>query len=297
MKEFVAAGIQMAVNLENVEATIDRAVVLLKEARETCGASLAVYPESITTGFNPGESAREFYGRLDGIPGKMTWRIQEAAKDIGISVVWPLYEKGEKEGVIYNSAALFDHRGELAGVYRKTHPFPTERLEAGGWTTPGHETVICELPFAKVGLIICYDGDFPELSRVLALKGAEVIVRPSALLRSYEIWELTNCARAYDNHVYFVAVNAIGQDRGGAYYFGHSMIVSPIGQKLALARAGEEIVYARLSADPLKYVTYGTKSPMLFDHLEDRNLKAYEGIMSKGRSSFEPSRRIPYQNG
>ena len=77
-------------------------------------------------------------------------------------------------------------------------------------------------------MTICYDGDFPELYRAEAIMGAEVICRPSALLRSFEIWELTNRARAYDNHVYIVACNAVGPDAGGNYYFGHSMIVDPI---------------------------------------------------------------------
>ena len=66
--------------------------------------------------------------------------------------------------------------------------------------------------------------------------GAEVIVRPSALLRSFEIWDLTDRARAYDNHVYIVACNAVGADAGANYYFGHSMIVDPIAHSLAQAR-------------------------------------------------------------
>jgi predicted amidohydrolase len=86
--------------------------------------------------------------------------------------------------------------------------------------------VVVETPLANIGLSICYDGDFPELFRAEAIMGAEVIARPSALLRSFEIWELTNRARAYDNHVYIVACNGVGPDAGGNYYFGHSMIVT-----------------------------------------------------------------------
>jgi beta-ureidopropionase len=294
MKEFVVAGIQMSVDPDDAKATIRKALEFMKIACEDHGANLVVFPESVTTGFTPGIPVRDFYRKLDSIPGALTESIQKAAQRFGVCVLWPTYERGPEEGIIYNSAALFDVRGELLGIYRKTHPFPTERLEGGGWTTPGTETVVCETPWAKIGIIICYDGDFPELSRVLALKGAEVILRPSALLRSYEIWELTNLARAYDNHVYMVAVNAVGQDKGGSYYFGHSMIVSPIAQKLALGRGGEEIISARLDPDPIKYVSYGTHSPMIFDHLQDRNVKAYEGILKEGKSPFEPSRRIPY---
>jgi predicted amidohydrolase len=140
---------------------------------------------------------------------------------------------------------------------------------------------------------ICYDGDFPELFRAEALLGAEVILRPSALLRSFEIWELTNRARAYDNHVYMVACNAVGPDAGNNYYFGHSMIVDPISHKLAQGRGTEEVIFAELDPDPIKRITYGSASPMIFDHLEDRNLDAYRDILRPGSSRFQPARRLP----
>ena len=296
MKEFTAAGIQIAYDPDNKERLVKKAIEYLRRARGDHGADLAVFPESITTGFDPGMSAADFYRELDGIPGRDTEAVQEAARELGICVLWPIYEKGP-EGVIYNSAALFDASGNLAAKYRKTHPFPTERLEGGGWTTPGTEITVCQLPFAKVGIIICYDGDFPELSRALALEGAEVILRPSALLRSSEIWEMSTRARSYDNHVYMVSVNALGRDRGGSFCFGHSMIVSPIGQITALGRCGEEIVYSTLNPDPIKTISYGTDTPQKFDHLEDRNVESYRTILKEGRSPFEPSLRIPYRAG
>ena len=124
--------------------------------------------------------------------------------------------------------------------------------------------------------------------------GAEVICRPSALMRSYEIWEMTNKARAYDNHVYMLACNAIGPGGGGNYHYGHSMIVSPIAQVLGLARGTEEILAVELDPDPIKRITYGTNTPMNFDHLQDRNLAAYANILTPARSRFEPARRIAF---
>lgn len=294
MKKFTAAGIQIAYNPDNPDKVIAKAKEYLKKAKFEHDAALAVFPESITTGFAPGMPAEKFYLELDTIPGRFTEEIQKTAQELDMCILWPIYEKGPN-GIIYNSAALFDNKGELAANYRKTHPFPTERLEGGGWTTPGTEIVTCQLPFAKVGIIICYDGDFPELSRAIALEGAEVILRPSALMRSFEIWELTNRARAYDNHVYMVSVNALGQDRGGSFCFGHSMIVNPIGQIIALARCSEEIVYAELSPEPIKHISYGIDSPQIFDHIEDRNVSVYNSILREGKSPFEPSRRIPYK--
>jgi predicted amidohydrolase len=293
MQRFTIACAQFAITPMAVRQNVEKAVAWVERAVRETDAQLVVLPETVTTGFTPNCPAEELWEHVDTLPGQMTEPVAEAARGLGVYIVFPTYERGPERGVVYNSAALFGPDGELLDVYHKTHLFPTERLSGGGWSTPGHEPVVVETPLANIGLTICYDGDFPELYRSEAIRGAEVIVRPAALLRSFEIWETTNRARAYDNHVYIAACNAIGPDAGGNYYFGHSMIVSPIAQVLALARGTEEIIAAELDPDPIKYVTYGAPTPMIFDHLEDRNLAAYEGILTPARSRFEPARRIP----
>ncbi|KAB3532095.1 carbon-nitrogen hydrolase family protein [Alkaliphilus serpentinus] len=295
MKEHIAACVQIAVEPNDINYNIDKCCHWLERAVKDYEAELVVFPESITTGFSPAMPSEEFYELLKPVPGDHTVRIQKLAAELGVHVIFPLYERGKEKGVIYNSSILIDDDGEILGNYHKTHPFPTERIEGGGWTTPGNHTVVVETKLGKIGMIICYDGDFPELVRVLALKGAEIVTRPSALLRSFEIWEFVNKARAYDNHVYMLAANSIGPDAGKNYYFGHSMIISPIGQTLALARGTEEIIAAKLDPNPIRYISYGTKSPMIFDHLEDRNVKVYGEILTEGKSGFEPSKRIPYK--
>jgi predicted amidohydrolase len=195
--------------------------------------------------------------------------------------------------VVYNSAILIGPDGDIIGIYDKTHPAPWERRDAGGWATVGTHADVFETALGSLGMIICYDGDFPELSRLLAVKGVEVIVRASALQRSYDIWYITNAARAYDNHVYVVASNLVGPDARGNYGFGHSMIVNPIAWRLAQARGTEEVIAAKLDPDPLRYITWGSKSLQTFDHLEDRNLKLYEEILKEARSRFEPGKRFP----
>jgi predicted amidohydrolase len=224
---------------------------------------------------------------VDDVPGHTTQAIQEACRELKTHVVWPTYRRGPERGTIYNSAILIGPDGEIIGIYDKTHPFPLERDSLGGWVTPGDRADVFETELGTIGMIICYDGDFPELNRLLAVQGAEIIARPSALLRSFDIWQMTNCARAYDNHVYVVATNSVGPDAGGSYYFGHSMIVNPIAWRLAQARGGEEIIAAKLDSDPLRYVTWGSKSPQIFDHLADRNIELYEGILKKASSRFE----------
>jgi beta-ureidopropionase len=294
MKRFIASCVQIAVTPNAVKENLEKVETWLEMAVRQHRAELVVFPETVTTGFSPDLSAEELWDLVDAIPGSVTTPIARAARDLGVHVVLPTYERGPQRGTVFNSAALIDPGGEIVGLYRKTHLFPSERLSGGGWSTPGRQAPVFETELGVIGTMICYDGDFPELARVLAIQGAEIVVRPSALLRSFEIWDVTNRARAYDNHVYVVATNAVGPDAADNYYFGHSMIVSPIAQKLAQARGTEEIIAVELDPDPIKYVTYGARSPMIFDHLEDRNLEVYADILKPAKSAFEPARRIKY---
>ncbi len=295
MKKFVATGIQIAPILNDIPATIEKCLAYIERAVHEYHADLIVFPETVTTGFATGWDPDELYDKIDAIPGNLTSAVQKSARALKVHVVWPTYSRGDRPGIVYNSAALIDDRGEILGIYHKTHPFPTERIEGGGWTTPGHEIKSFQTPLGRIGIMICYEGDFPEIARIHAIQGAEILVRPSALLRSFDIWDLTNRARAYDNHVYVVGVNIVGPDAGGNYYFGHSMIVDPIAHRLAQARGTEEIIYAELNPNPLRYVTWGSKSPMTFDHLEDRNIHLYGDLLKEAKSPFDPSERIPYK--
>jgi predicted amidohydrolase len=179
----------------------------------------------------------------------------------------------------------------VLGVYRKTHPFGSEDARRGGWVTPGADVCVVDTALGRVGMAICFDGDFPELWRIQAVRGAEVICRPSALLRSADIWELTTRARAYDNHVYVVAANAVGADPAGVLYFGNSMIVTPIAEVVARAATQESWVAARL--DPgaaMASLTPGSSVPQSFDHLAERNLELYDkhaaDLLGPARTSF-----------
>lgn len=293
MRSFVAAAVQFAVEPMDVKENLSRAEMWVDRCVKESQAELVVLPESFTTGFTPLGDAKDLWDAVSEIPGPLTDRGVQWAQKMGIHLVFPTYERGSERGVVYNSAVLIGPSGIL-GVYRKTHPFPTERLEGGGWTTPGHEPLCVKTELGNIGIVICYDGDFPELARVTTLMGAEVICRPSAFMRTFDHWEITNRARAYDNHVYWVATNSVGRDASGAYFFGGSMIVHPSAMKLAQARASDEYVWARLDPDPIRRVLPNSSAEQWFDHVEDRNLRSYRGILEEGRCPFEPARRIPY---
>ncbi len=279
MRAFTAAALQVApvpgpLTAESIKTNLDRCVEWVERCVTATGAELVVLPETASTGFITGLSAEQLWDLVADIPGPLTDPLAECARRLGVHIVYGTYERGPERGVVYNAAVLFLPSGEIGGVYRKTHPFCGERRDQGGWVTPGVDPVVVDTDLGRIGMIICFDGDFPELARAEALMGAEVICRPSALLRSADIWELTTRARAYDNHVFVVAANATGTDPGGTLYFGNSLIVTPIAEVVARAATHECWVTARL--DPqraLSSLTPGSSVRQGFDHLADRNLE------------------------
>ncbi|GAA2739729.1 carbon-nitrogen hydrolase family protein [Pedococcus aerophilus] len=278
MRAFTAAAVQIApvagpLSPEVVRKNLDRCVDFTRRCVDATGAELVVLPETVTTGFTPDCSTEELWDLVSEIPGPVTEPVQQVARDLGVHVCVGTYERGPERGTVYNASVLIAPDGEVVGVYRKTHPFCTEHVDGGGWVTPGDTVTVIDTALGKIGMIVCFDGDYPELSRIQAVQGAEVILRPSALLRSADIWELTSRARAYDNHVFVVGANATGVDAAGVLYFGNSHIVTPVGHIVAKAASHEGWVSARLDPESaLGSLTPGSNIGQGFDHLRDRNL-------------------------
>ena len=282
MRPFIAAAVQVApapgpLTPAAIKANLTTCVTLVEQCAAATGADLVVLPESATTGYTPGVDPATLWDLVSEIPGPVTDPLQEAAARLGIHLVAGTYERGQAHGTVHNTAVLIGPSGAVLGRYRKTHVFYLEDRDAGGWVTRGDRAVVVDTELARIGLLICYDGDFPELARVEAVLGAEVLCRPSALLRSADIWELTNRARAYDNHVFVVGANATGSDPAGMLYFGNSMIVTPVAEVVARAASHQGWCSARLDpSTAMATVTPGSSVPQRFDHLADRNLAMVE---------------------
>lgn len=296
MRPVTVAALQIAPSPDPLTAASiafnsERAVGLIRDCVAATGAELVVLPESVTTGFTTGLDAHALWELVSQIPGPILEPFATAAAELRVHLVVGTYERGAQPGVVYNAAVLLGPGGDVLGVYHKTHPFEGEHAAHGGWVTPGDDVCVVQTPFGRLGLIICFDGDYPELSRITTIKGAEIICRPSALLRSADLWELTNRARAYDNHVYVIGANATGIDPAGAIYFGNSMMVTPIAEVVARAASHECWVSARLDpVNALTTLTPGSSVSQPFDHLADRNLtlirRHLDVLQSEAASSF-----------
>jgi len=159
-------------------------------------------------------------------------------------------------GKVYNTSFIFDRRGNLLGKHRKVHLFDIDvkggiRFMESDTLSPGADRTVIDTEFCKIGVAICYDVRFPELSRKMALEGAKLIILPAAfnLTTGPAHWDLTMRARALDNQVYFAAVSP-ARDMGGVYQaYGSTCIATPWGEFLAKADEKETIIYGDIDLD------------------------------------------------
>jgi predicted amidohydrolase len=215
-------------NERNLEVGIAR----LEEA-VAAGAELLVLPECAIPGymFDSLEEAMPF---AEDIPGPTTEALEAACRRLGAHVVCGLLER---EGdVLYNAAVLVGPDG-LIGSYRKTHlPF----LGVDRFTTPGDELSVFDTPLGRIGLEICYDLRFPEVTRTLALRGADIVAHPTNFPMAAKVQtEVITLARAAENRIYLLTANRVGKERWGEFC-GWSQIVDPFGKRLVEADETEE---------------------------------------------------------
>ncbi len=182
-------------------------------------------------------------------------------------------EKISGSSKTYNTSVFIDSTGKVLGSYRKMHLFDYQEksdrvYRESHLVVAGDRPVILDTSFGKIGIAICYDLRFPELFRHLALRGARVLLLPSAFTMNTgkDHWEVLLRARAIENQVYIVAPNQWGFHSEGRESYGNSMIVDPWGKILARADVIEEVIYADLDFDYLDKIR--SKLPALH-HIQD----------------------------
>ena len=223
------ALIQFDATIRDVQGNLDRALEVLDGLPSD--TDLAVLPEMFTTGFDYDCIQRE----AEPLEGAVVEALSRAARKKDIWLVGGSLP--ERDGdCIYNTAVLLDSDGEIEGFYRKAHLFPL--MGEDTHLCPGEALPVFSTPFGTLGIQICYDLRFPEITRALALEGATLIVQPAQFpYPRLDHWKILTRARALENQVYFAAVNRSGEDESG-HYFGHSVLVDPWGNPVV--EGGEE---------------------------------------------------------
>jgi len=188
------------------------------------GADVLVTPEMFVTGYNIGEQVAKLAGE------DLAGAVQAIAADVGIAVVAGLPEQAPGGGV-WNTALLVDGSGAEVTRYRKTHLFGD--LDRDLFVAGPAAGAPVELRGVRIGLLICYDVEFPETVRAAVRAGADVVLVPTAQMEPYaRVAEQLIWTRAWESQVYLAYVNRSGEENG-LRYVGRSSIVSPTGEVLA----------------------------------------------------------------
>jgi len=234
------------------DRNLETARRLVREAA-AAGAELVALPEKWNMLAPPAEleaGAEELEG------GVSTEAARGWAREHGIHVLaGSIGERVAGADRLFNTSALIDPSGALIAVYRKIHMFD---VEVGGVTyreseaeQPGDEIVTAAAGAVEIGLSVCYDLRFPELYRILAVRGARLITVPSAftLATGRDHWEVLLRARAIENQAFVLAPNQVGEAPPHYVSYGRSMIVDPWGVVLAQAADRENVIVADLDLE------------------------------------------------
>jgi predicted amidohydrolase len=228
-------------------ANLEAAARLVREAA-AAGAELVVLPEKWNA-IGPPDVLHAGGEPLDG--GESVEAMSGWARDLGIGLVGgSITERREGREKLSNTSIVFDRDGSVVAVYRKIHLFD---VDVGGHAyresdaeEPGDEVVVAEAEGWKVGLSVCYDVRFPELYRILALEGAELVTVPAnfTLYTGKDHWHLLLRARAVENQLYVAAAAQFGEPWPGKPSYGRTLIADPWGIVLAEAPDEETVIVA-----------------------------------------------------
>jgi deaminated glutathione amidase len=248
-----AAAVQLNAT-EDTDRNLERADRLVRDAAAR-GAELVVLPEKWTV-LGTREDMAAGAQTLDG--EAISWARSTAA-ELGIDLIaGSLFEHVQDAEKGFNTSVHVGPDGEVQSVYRKIHLFDVEVDGAvyaeSSTEDPGDQIVVTELANGlKLGMSVCYDLRFPELYRILALRGAELLTVPAAftLPTTRDHWEVLVRARAIENQCFVIAANQIGNHPGGLRSGGRSLIVDPWGLVLAGAPDTETAIVADLDPENL----------------------------------------------
>lgn len=284
MSILTVAATQMACSWDR-EANIDNVDKLVREAASR-GAQLVLPQELFETPYFCKDMEPEFMHLAEPIADNLAVKhMRRLAAELGIVIPVSVYERANN--ALYNTLVMIDVTGDVLGLYRKSHIPDGPGYSEKYYFNPG-DTGFCvwETGIGKIGAAICWDQWFPEVARILALKGADVILYPTAIgsephdptIQSRDHWQRTMQGHSAANLVPVVASNRIGREEGESCaitFYGSSFITDATGAKIAEANETDEAVLVAtldLEANRRQRLNWG-----LF---RDRRVDLYKDILS-----------------
>lgn len=251
---FKLAICQMKV-VSDKKANISKAVEMLMSAAAE-KIDIAVLPEM----FNCPYDSKRFGEYAETQTGETVKAISNAASEHGIYVIAGSIPE-LSEGNIYNTSFIFDRSGNIIGKHRKMHLFDIDvhnriTFRESDTLSAGNAITVAYTEFCPIGIAICYDMRFPELMRLMSLKGAKLIIVPAAfnMITGPAHWEPLIRVRAVDNQVFMAAASPSSDESADYVAYGHSMIVGPWGNVLKKAGKGEEILFEDINLSEVERI-------------------------------------------
>lgn len=278
------AFVQMTCGVDKA-ANVDKAIERIAEAAKG-GANIVCLQEVFNTQYPCQSEDHANFDLAEEIPGPTSERLQLAAKQHGIVVTCSIFER-RAQGLYHNTALTFDVDGEMVGFYRKMHipddPLYYEKF----YFTPGDlGFTVAKTKFATLGVGVCWDQWYPEAARLFALRGAEILLYPTAIgwlpdekeefgETQHSAWETSMRAHAIANGVFVGAANRVGVE-GSLQFWGASFLANPNGKILHRASHDtEEIVMVECNLADVDVVR--THWPFL----RDRRIESYGEITKR----------------
>ena len=291
---------------DDAAATLAATVERVRDAAAR-GAQIVCLKELFNAPYFCKAQKSERFDIAEPIPGPTTDRMQALAKELGIVLIVPLFER-QARGVYRNSAAVIDADGSLLGVYRKMHIPDDPLYYEKYYFTPGESATddridgigrvarqasgfrVWKTRYANIGVLICWDQWYPEAARITTLLGADILFYPTAIgwhpaeksefgQAQVEAWRTMQRSHAIANGVFVASPNRVGHEdeagTDGIDFFGNSFIADPFGRLLAEAGTEPEILIAKCDPNLIE------ETRRNWPFLRDRRIDAYAPILSR----------------
>ncbi|MEM0272158.1 MAG: carbon-nitrogen hydrolase family protein [Thermoprotei archaeon] len=215
------------------------------------GAEMVVFPEVFMCYFSPEDTLEQRSKQAESLSGKFVKTVREISRENGVSITVGIHESVEGSLKTYNTTVTTDENGEIINVYRKTHLYDAFNYTESAATQQSNNPLkVFRYGDFNVGVMVCYEVRFPEIARTLTLKGADIILIPSAWVKGYnkeDQWLTLVKARAIENTVYIATSNQIGN-----IYTGITSFVDPLGVILHRMNESEGYIVGEASRERLK---------------------------------------------
>ena len=256
---------------------------------EVTSPLLVVLPELFLWDYFPIQEDKNSFDLAITIDSKEVKHFRDLAKELKIVLTLPIFEK-RTEGIYHNSCLIIENNGEIVGHYRKMHIPDDPGFYEKYYFTPGDKGfLVTKTSLGNIGVLICWDQWFPEAARISALKGADILIYPTAIgwddKESKEVypeqvdaWTTMMRSHAIANGIYVMAVNRVGKE-GHLNFWGHSFVANPYGAIIHQDKTEEKITEVEIDFNKTK------ECRQTWPFLRDRRIDSYETLLKYSDNS------------